>query len=354
MGLQRLRNFAVQGKLLQLAVPNAGWAAAFSNKPAAKLATDPAAQNALPAPGIVSMSGSLPHVSVCVCTMRRPALLKRLMIALEEQWTDHRLTYSVIVADNDAKLSARSIVAEVVARGRIQATYCCEPRQNIALARNKAMACAKGEYVATIDDDEFPEPDWLLRMVQACEEYRAAGVLGPVRPHFDEPPPSWIIKGRFCERPEHATGREMRWRESRTGNLLFRRRILDDVAEAFNHAFDTGGEDQGFFMRMMQRGHVFRWCNEGIIHETVPKFRWTRAYMLKRALLRGRNSLKHREGRARLLAHTVAALPAYSLMLPFAFLFGQHIFMKCCVRLCDHAGRALTLIGLNPVRDWQG
>jgi hypothetical protein len=39
-------------------------------------------------------------------------------------------------------------------------------------------------------------------------------------------------------------------------------------------------------------GHVFRWCNEGLVYETVPQERWKRSYLVKRAMLRGRNILK--------------------------------------------------------------
>lgn len=300
------------------------------------------------------MTRTLPHISVCICTYRRPDFLARLLRRLENQETAMSFSYSVVVVDNDAQLSSQSVVTDFIARARVAAQYRCEPRQNIALARNLALSHAEGDYVAMIDDDEFPEPDWLLRMLRACEEYQAAGVLGPVRPHFDEPPPDWIIKGKFCERPEHPTGRIMDWRECRTGNVLFHRRILDALPEAFNPAFGSGGEDQDFFMRMIHRGEMFRWCNEGVTYETVPRIRWTREYMLKRALLRGRNSLKHRKGRAALLARTAVAVPAYSLLLPFTLLLGQHVFMKYCIKFCDHAGRALTLIGLNPIRERRG
>lgn len=295
-----------------------------------------------------------PHITVCICTFRRPQLLARLLDSLAGQQTDMRFTYSVVVVDNDAQASGRPVVMDFIAQRRVDAKYCSESRQNIALARNMALDNSTGEYIALIDDDEFPEPDWLLRMFEASEKYEAAGILGPVRPHFDEPPPNWIIKGKFCERPEHPTGRIMSWRECRTGNVLFRREILDHEIEAFNPRFGTGGEDHDFFMRMIQRGHIFRWCNEGIAYETVPPVRWTREYMLKRALLRGRNILMHRTGRIGLLARTVVAVPVYSLILPFTFFLGQHVFMKYCIKFCDHAGRALTLIGLNPIHDRQG
>jgi glycosyltransferase involved in cell wall biosynthesis len=219
------------------------------------------------------------------------------------------------------------------------------------LARNEALKHATGDFVAFIDDDEFPENGWLAAMLEACEKYQAAGVLGSVRPHFEEPPPRWIVQGRFFERPEHQTGRIVEWDQSRTGNLLFRRRILEGVQEVFKPEFGTGGEDKDFFIRMTRLGHVFRWCNEGVVYETVPKERWKRSYLLKRAMLRGRNVLKLPIGRAGLVARSFIAAPVYVMVLPFALILGHHVFMKYCIKFCDHAGRILALLGLNPVRE---
>ena len=141
----------------------------------------------------------------------------------------------------------------------------------------------------------------------------------------------------------------MAWDESRTGNLLFRRSILEGINEPFNPEFGTGGEDKDFFMRMTALGCVFIWCNEAIAYETVPSVRWSRSYMLKRALLRGRNVLKHPRGRINAVMTSVLAVPVYSLMLPFTFVFGQQCFMKYCIKFCDHIGRLLALLRINTV-----
>jgi glycosyltransferase involved in cell wall biosynthesis len=298
------------------------------------------------------MTAAQKHISVCICTFRRPGLLDALLSRLEHQQTNGRFTYSIVVADNDAGKSSQQVVSAFKARSAIATTYGCEPRQNISLARNEALRHSTGDFVAFIDDDECPENDWLATMLEACETHRASGVLGPVRPRFEEPPPRWVVDGGFFERPEHATGFVMFWRGCRTGNVLLRRSILEDLPEAFDPKFGTGAEDQDFFRRLIDLGHVFVWCNEGAVYETVPRERCTRAYLLKRAMLRGRNSLNVRGGRAGRVVQSVAAVPAYLLMLPFALLLGQHIFMKYCIRFCDHAGRLLALVRLNPVHQW--
>ncbi len=143
----------------------------------------------------------------------------------------------------------------------------------------------------------------------------------------------------------------MEWSEGRTGNLLFRRDILNGVPSAFNSEFGTGGEDKDFFLRMTNRGNVFVWCNEGVVYETVQRTRWTRSFMLKRALLRGKNILKIPSGRVQLLLMSMVAIPIYVLVLPVTLLLGQHSFMKYAIKLCDHLGRVLAIVGMNPVSE---
>src|SRR5439155_10963863 len=110
----------------------------------------------------------------------------------------------------------------------------------------------------------------------------------------------------------------------------------------------NGGEDMEFFLNMTKAGHGFVWCNEAIAYESVPPARLTRSFMLQRALLRGKNIIKHGTGRWKKVMTSLFALPIYIALLPLVWIGGQHTFMKYCIKLCDHAGRLLAMVGLNP------
>jgi hypothetical protein len=43
------------------------------------------------------------------------------------------------------------------------------------------------------------------------------------------------------------------------------------------------------------------------------------------------------------------AVPIYAIALPLTLVAGQHVFMKYCIKFCDHAGRVLGVLGINPV-----
>ena len=295
-------------------------------------------------------TSDIKHVSVCICTYKRPVLLRHLLEELGKQETGGLFTFSIVVVDNDHVESAKRVVTEFLATSPIRVTYCVEPRQNIALARNKAIENAKGDFIAFIDDDEFPTAEWLRNLFTACSVHDVAGVLGPVRPHFSHPPPSWIVKGKLAERPTYDTGHVLDWRQSRTGNVLFKKEILVGCGEVFRPQFGEGGEDVDFFERMTKSGCVFIWCNEADVYEVVPEARCTRMYHIRRALLRGRNSLQREGPGVFSIGKSLIALPVYGFALPILFVFGHHHFMNYLIRFCDHAGKLLALIGLNPVK----
>src|SRR5262245_14337965 len=108
-------------------------------------------------------TGITNHISVCICTFKRPEFLKRLLDHVAGQHTGGRYTYSIVIVDNDPQRSGEAVCNDFVRR-RAQPvlTYCVQPQQSIALTRNKAIEVATGEFIAFIDDDEFPVNNWLL------------------------------------------------------------------------------------------------------------------------------------------------------------------------------------------------
>ena len=295
------------------------------------------------------MTAALPHICVCICTFKRLSYLGRLLQELANQRTENRFTYSIVVADNDDLQSAKPVVLAFAKTSPIAIKYCVEPRQNIALARNKAMERVEGDFVAWIDDDEYPAPDWLVRLFLTCCDTGADGVLGPVKPYFPESPPNWLIRARLCERPSHKTGTVIDWREARTGNLLLRRRLFDGVTEPFRREFGNGSEDTDFFRRMNEADRRFVWCDEAVVFEAVPPQRCKASYFLKRALLRGQNQ-KHL-ATAGSVAKSALAVPIYTFLLPFLALRGRGFLMTYLVKLFGHIGNLLAAVGLKPMGD---
>jgi hypothetical protein len=158
------------------------------------------------------------------------------------------------------------------------------------------------------------------------------------------------MEGRFYDRPTYKTGMVIDWRKGRTNNTLLKKEALLSSGEPFRPEFRTG-EDQDMFRRLIEKRHVFIWCHGDMVYETVPPVRWSRKFMLRRALLRGQTSLRHPTFGAREVLTSLVAVLVYTLALPFALALGQVRFMPLLVKLCDHLGRLLALVGVNPVRE---
>ena len=163
----------------------------------------------------------LPHVSICICTFRREKLLRRLLEQiLKLQGVGVVFQWTCVVVDNDSDGTAESVVSSFAERRENSFIYQIEKTRSFPIVRNKSLSLAKGDYIAFIDDDEYPEESWIVNMLKTLREYPADGVLGPVRPYFETTPPSWLVASGLCDRPVHPTGMLMPWQKSRTGNFL--------------------------------------------------------------------------------------------------------------------------------------
>ena len=51
------------------------------------------------------------------------------------------------------------------------------------------------------------------------------------------------------------------------------------------------------------------------------------------------------------IAKSLIAVPAYLLVLPFSLVLGQHMFMTLLVKMFDHLGKLLAVLGINPIKE---
>lgn len=290
-----------------------------------------------------------PHVTICVCTYQRPDELDDLITAIEGLETAGMLSMSLVVVENGSSQSGREVVTRHITRNAVPIEYRHEPRQGIAHARNAALAAAKGEYVAFIDDDELPAPGWLVAAYRTCVQYDACGVLGPVLPRFPDGAPSWPARSGLFDRPRYGTGTVLRSDQTRTGNVLMQRFPVENDPEPFDPAFRSSS-DQIFFKKLMAEGHTFVWCDEAVVHENVPEERWQMSFLIRRAVFRGVFSRRLVGSSPRPYVHSAVALCGYAVMLPLSMLTGKANSARVLFKGCYHAGRLAGLLGLDPVK----
>ncbi|MDI6698981.1 MAG: glycosyltransferase family 2 protein [Candidatus Saccharicenans sp.] len=295
-------------------------------------------------------------ISICICTYKRLPMLKNLLIKVNNQQTNDLFDVQIIVIDNDLSGSAKELVKQISEENNIKIYYDIEPERSIPAARNHALMLASGNYIAIIDDDEFPSNDWLLQLYQAINKFDVDGALGPVLPYFEQKPPDWLIKGKFCQRPIYRTGTLLNWYQTRTGNVLLKRRVFDEHGLKFDIKWKTSGSDRAFFKEAIEHGYKFVFVAEAPVYETVPPERWNKTYFIKRAIVHGYNSylnnIKGAPIRWQLftLFKSIIAVGFYYVVFPISLIFGPVWYVKCLEKGAHHFSQIMARFGIELIK----
>jgi succinoglycan biosynthesis protein ExoM len=297
------------------------------------------------------------NITVCICTYHRDAMLEHLLRTLASQDTGGLFTVSIVVVDNDSAAPSKALVMRLGEELGIRVVYEVEPIRTIPAARNHALRLAEGNFIAMIDDDEFAPATWLLTMYRALHTFNVHGVLGPVFPFFQQPPPAWLLRGQFSGAPAIATGTLMRWQQTYAGNSLLKTEVCSKLGVRFDESYTIGGEDRAFFQKAMDAGCRFVAVEEGAVYETVPPERWTKKYYFRRAIANGLNA--HRADVANgwsvskvvTYLKSAVAVCVYALLLPFTVLFGDHLLVSVLERGGHHLSRLCATVHVPLLKD---
>ena len=244
------------------------------------------------------MTAAREIVAICVATWQRPDMLAQCLAAIDRLSLPEDYAFILIVADNDSNQSARAIVAGFSARARLATRYVCEPERGLASVRNRLLQAALAEaadFICFIDDDEFPQPDWLVKHLAAIQQYQAEVVSGPVVPLYGDTPATAAplkSKRRTGQTPPHVG----------SNNVVFRSLLVKEQGLRFDRRYDfIGGEDHDFFERSARHGNRHVWVAEAVVFETVPAERQTWRYLVYRHFTSANNNVvKHRARHGRL------------------------------------------------------
>src|SRR5262249_22718479 len=120
-------------------------------------------------------------VDVAIATYRRPRGLFRLLGGLARlRFRGEPPDLRVVVIDHDPAGPAAEVCQDARRWLDLPLVHRVEPRRGIPQARNAAVAAAleRAEFVAFIDDDEVPSPQWLDELLRVQAETGADAVAG--------------------------------------------------------------------------------------------------------------------------------------------------------------------------------
>ena len=190
-----------------------------------------------------SPEGPWPRVSVVVCTHNGERTLPECLAGVGA--LDYPNFETIVVADGSRDASAD------IARAH-GATLVEIEHRGLSAARNAGVARASGEIVAFLDDDAFPDPDWLYYIAAPLRANGHGGVGGPNIPPEDDGlvadcvavAPGGPIHVLISDREaEHVPG----------CNMAFRKSALEAVG-GFDERFRVAGDDVDVCWRLQEAG----------------------------------------------------------------------------------------------------
>jgi len=294
-------------------------------------------------------------VAICICTYHRTESLQRLL----ESFVNIELgelgaaDVTVIVIDNDPMEENALLCQRLTPQLPIALKYVEEHRAGVTHARNTAIeqALALGaDFVSLIDDDDIPQANWLLKLLQHQAETGADLVFGSWQ--ADPDMPDWAAKSGIFRDPDRAknvaaSGRYGLPAYASTCNVMASRDILQRLSEqgpVFNHNFMySGGEDKDMFIRARALGAKLESADDSIIHLCHQPERYAARGLLRRGFKCGCSQVGmarahgNLERTLQLRMKALLKLPLVVLTLPFT-LFSRGTFLAHVYRIGKSSG----------------
>jgi len=290
---------------------------------------------------------------VGIKTYMRPTMLKGLLNSIAHANLPGETL--LLVADNDAKGSARETVANFARQAPFPVKYTIVPERGLSNVFNcliEAAIAHGASYLACLDDDQTIGKTWLTETWAALEKHNADACGAKTVDYLDFqgkipwwsrdiPKFGWRVKIRNSS-PEIPKQKVVEGVSLNGNNFLLSKRLYKDLNLRFDPKFNlTGGEETDFFLRAQEAGakciRNYGTC-DGLVYHIIPESRATLRYWIRSRYISYWMKFYFGKRQGKQLAHALDffayLLKAILYLLPsifsrYYFTKSLYLFIKC-------------------------
>ncbi|MCM0591812.1 MAG: hormogonium polysaccharide biosynthesis glycosyltransferase HpsE [Gloeotrichia echinulata DVL01] len=130
--------------------------------------------------------------SVAIPTFNGANRLPELLERLRNQANTENLSWEIIVVDNNSTDNTAKLVQSYQENWPYPypLKYCLETKQGAGYARKRAVQAAKGKFIGFLDDDNYPELNWVAAAYDFGKNYPQVGAFASqIHPQWEVEPP---------------------------------------------------------------------------------------------------------------------------------------------------------------------
>jgi len=241
-----------------------------------------------------------PALTVCICTHERPSYVRQCLAGLAAQ-TAPAVAFEVVVVDSGSRPEPARALREAV-RLHPAARLIALAAPGVSLARNAGAEAARAAFVAYIDDDAIPAPDWVATILAALAEQEPPPALigGRILPRWEAPLPAWwpaSLRGVLSiieheGRGTYRTSELPRGLEPYAANMVVHVASLR-AAGGFRSAVGRHGtvllsdEEVQLAWRLQDSGHRAVYDSRIVVHHQIQASRLDPRWLLRRLYWQG-------------------------------------------------------------------
>jgi glucosyl-dolichyl phosphate glucuronosyltransferase len=243
-------------------------------------------------------------LTVCICTHNRPRYVHDCLEGLARQ-TVPPDTFATLLVDSGSTGDAPAMLRHLAdATPRTRLIRIDQP--GVSLARNTGAAACGTTYVAYIDDDAIPAPDWVERILDALAEFDPPPAVlgGRILPRWLSPLPAWwppSLRGVLSIIETEGQG-EYRTPPLPADLAPYAANMVVHVPSLFGAGgFGTGIGRQGTLLlsdediqvawKLQDLGHSVRYDSRIVVHHQIQPERLTPAWLLERLYWQGASTV---------------------------------------------------------------